>query len=238
MDTILLEDKNKNDIALKVSVMEDFAKWWTCNISKVLWTFDDNNYTWLCKKEISQRIIDNILPELTVQHQMNVFKRLKENNISTYESIRINEKEQVMITPLISDDISTLCISWNNKSKSKDIIVKELWWLHYRDISNLGTFIDDAKESIEKISKAGIKVFDDSFFYKYNCNGGILEVFIWQFHHIILEDTTIDETKFRSIKQHNKNQFEKSIRFLNDDGIIDKWIYDTFYCQLRDLNDY
>ncbi len=238
MNIIVLEDQYGNDNTLNVISIQDFAKWWTCDIYKVLWTFDHKNHIWLCKKEITRKIADVISPNIDVKYQMDVFKRLKENNIPTYENIRINIKDQVLITPLISNDTSTFCISWNNYSKSKDTIINELWWLHYRDISNLRTFIHYTKDMIEKISKAGIKVFDDSFFYKYNCDGGILEVFIWQFHHIVLENSPIEEKSFRAIKHHNKVQFEKSILFLNDDKVIDKWVYDTFYCQLRDLNDY
>lgn len=236
---------DQNDIKHKIKPkkIEEFSvrpEWWTCRIYKLLlWSLDKTEVMNLCIKKTHKSILQNLKPWKSVEHQMNVFKRLKENNIETYSDIRIGAKEQILITPFIWDEKNVFCISWNNKSHAKDYIINDLNWLHHRDISNLNTFIDTAKDFIDKLSKANIKVFDDSFFYKYDCNGGKLDIFIWDFHDIILdEEYSNPESSFIWTKQHNKQQFEKSLLFLHDDKVIDKALYDTFYYQLRDLNDY
>ncbi|HRX63835.1 MAG TPA: hypothetical protein P5060_01890 [Candidatus Absconditabacterales bacterium] len=243
MEKYLLEDENgeiQHITIEKKEKVEGLSGNNTCKIYEMLKgtlsNVDENQS--LCIKEIRKDLLDNIETSKTVQHQMEIFKKLKENNIPTYSNIRINKEQQILVAPFIGNYKDKFCISGNNSSKAKDIIIKEIGGLHHRDISNLNTFIDTAKEMIEKLSNAGIKIFDDSFFYTYNCKGGMLDIMIGDLHDITIEETNNDPKKIMRIRQHNKIQFEKSLLFLHDDGVIKKGTYDTFYCQLRDLNDY
>lgn len=224
----------------KVIDFSSRPEWWSCKLYKLeLASLDKTNMNMdLCVKKAKRHILEN-LDNKSAEHQMKVFTYLQDNiPWSTYSDIWINTDKQIIITPFLWDEKSTLCFSANNSSIAKNHIITELNGLTRKDI-DVDKLATKANYLMDKLAEYGIQVFDDSYFFIYTTNGGILDIIIGDFHDItIIDKKELTATESWKIKVHNRKQLEFAYQQLADDNVIKDDVITDLQHRIYGLTEY